>query len=291
MTDIPRELANALWRIYRRPERPTAWALGGNLPWQDPAFSARMLREHLDESHGAATRQTHERELILDWLWQNLELKPGSKVLDMTCGPGLYAVPLAERGCQVLGIDFGPASIGYAGNLAQQAGISKRCFFVEQDVRKVDIVEGLYDSALFLYGQLAVFPREDARDLLAKIARSLRPGGRIVIELLDQNRVDKENSTWWFSDEKGLWGDAPFIHFGERFWSAEQAMSIERFNILHLDSGHLEEIILCDQTYSISEMIEMLKVAGFSLVDHFPAWAGLPLNDASEWGIFVAQKK
>jgi SAM-dependent methyltransferase len=291
MTDVARDLTNALWRIHRRPERPIAWASGGNLPWDDPAFSARMLREHLDESHGAASRQAHERELILNWLWKNLALGPGSEVLDITCGPGLYAIPLAERGCQVLGIDFSPAAVEYAKGLAEQAGIPERCSFVEQDVRKVDIVEGRYDAALFLYGQLAVFPREDARDLLAKIARSLHPDGRLVIELLDQDKVDKEDSTWWFSDEKGLWGDAPFIHLGERYWSADQAMSIERFYILHLDSGRLEEIILCDQTYSVSEMMEMLKMAGFSHVDHFPAWAGLPLYDASEWSIFVAQKK
>ena len=49
-------LAAALWRLYRRPDRPQAWVGGGNLPWNDPAFSARMLREHLDESHGAASR-------------------------------------------------------------------------------------------------------------------------------------------------------------------------------------------------------------------------------------------
>ena len=51
--NVNRHLGDALWRIYRRPERPQAWVGGGNLPWNDPAFSARMLREHLDESHGA----------------------------------------------------------------------------------------------------------------------------------------------------------------------------------------------------------------------------------------------
>lgn len=290
MNHDPKVLTRALWRIYRRPERPTAWINGGNLPWDEPSFSARMLQEHLDESHGAASRQSRERTFQLDWFWQKLELQQGSEVLDVTCGPGLYAVPLAERGCRVLGVDFSPAAIEYARNLAHQSRVEESCAFVQQDVRKITPAKEQYDAALFLYGQLAVFPRPDAQDLLAKIARSLRPGGKLAIELLDQDKVDKKNSTWWYSDDKGLWGDAPFIHFGERFWLADQAMSIERFHILHLDSGQLDEITLCDQTYSVNEITEMLYTAGFDHVDYFPAWDCLPLYDGNEWNTFIAHK-
>ena len=62
-----------------------------------------MLREHLDESHGAASRVTVERERQLAWLNEKLGLQAGSSVLDVTCGPGLYAVALAEQGCRVTG--------------------------------------------------------------------------------------------------------------------------------------------------------------------------------------------
>ncbi len=95
-TPDPQSLTQALWRIYNRPDRPALWSGGGNLPWDDPAFSERMLREHLDESHGAASRTTAERALQIAWLWDKLALQPGSRVLDLTCGPGLYAVALAE---------------------------------------------------------------------------------------------------------------------------------------------------------------------------------------------------
>ena len=90
MDDQP--LSDALWRIYNRAERPFPWQQGGqqrdgNLPWDDPAFSQRMLREHLDQSHGAASRVTAEREMQLDWFWQKLALQPGSRVLDIACCP------------------------------------------------------------------------------------------------------------------------------------------------------------------------------------------------------------
>jgi len=281
--------ARALWRIYRRPEA-TLWQDGGNLPWNDPTFSARMLREHLDESHGAASRQAAERAAQLAWLWARLALAPGRRLLDLTCGPGLYAVPLAQRGVVVTGVDFGPASIAHARQLAEAAGVAARCAFVEADVRDYEPEAGSYDAALFLYGQLAVFPREQTAALLAKAGRALRPGGRLVVELLDPARIDREDSTWWFADDKGLWGERPFLHLGERRWNAAERTSVERYYILHLESGAMDEVVLCDQTYEIDEMERLMRAAGFATVNSYAGWAGLPLYDAREWIVYLAEK-
>lgn len=290
MTKTSNKIAQALWRIYRRQEKPTPWIDGGNLPWNEPGFSERMLGEHLEESHGAASRPTTERRQIIDWLWSKLALQPEAQVLDVTCGPGLYAVELASRGCLVTGIDFSPASIAYARELAQKRGLSARCDFIERDVRQMDYSGADFDAALFLYGQLAVFTIEEAEQLLRQIALALRPDGRLVVEILDQGQLDKNDSTWWFTDNTGLWGDAPFIHMGERFWLEEQAISVERFYTLHLDSGEMDEIILCDQSYTIEKMVNMMTLAGFDSVEVYPAWDGLPLSDAGIWLVFVATK-
>lgn len=283
-------LARALWRIYNRPDRPAPWSQGGNLPWDDPAFSERMLREHLDDSHGAASREAHERAIQLVWLWERLGLEAGASVLDVTCGPGLYAVELARRGAQVEGVDFGPAAVAYARDLAKAEGVAERCRFVQADVRRHDFGRERFDAALFLYGQLAVFPREEAQQLLEAVAAALRPGSRLCVELLDQERVDREESTWWFTGEAGLWGDAPFLSLGERFWYDEEQLSCERYHTLHLETGEVDEILLCDQTYAVDEMADMMRRAGFDLVDVYPAWDGLSLYDAEEWIVYLAQK-
>lgn len=153
----------------------------------------------------------------------------------------------------------------------------------------MSIKDASFDAATFIYGQLAVFPREDAKSLLTKIAHALRPGGRLCIELLNQDKVDKKNSSWWFTDDTGLWGDRPFLHLGERFWLDEIQMSIERFQILDLENGEFTNITLCDQTYSVDSMVEMMKKAGFVDVDVYPAWDGTPLYDAGEWIVYVGR--
>ena len=283
-------LNEALWRIYHRPDRPQPWQDGGNLPWDDPAFSERMLREHLDQSHGAASRIARERALQLQWLEEKLGLESAQQLLDVTCGPGLYTVPLAERGLRVTGVDFAPAAISYARTLAREHSVSERCRFVEADVRHFDFGAAAYDAALLLYGQLAVFPRREAARLLQRIAAALRPGGRLCLELLDQEKVDKTESRWWFSGDSGLWGDAPFLSLGERFWYEEQKLSCERYYTVHLATGQLDEILLCDQTYGSEEMADLLREAGFSEVMVYPAWDGLDLYDAGEWIVYVARK-
>ena len=289
--DTKKSLVEALWRIYHRAERPFLWQQReGNLPWDEPDFSARMLREHLDQTHGAASRIADERAIQLDWLWDQLDLRPGSHVLDITCGPGLYAVALAQRGCRVTGIDFGPAAIEYARQLAAEQGVADRCTFYQQDIRQMDWAGAEFDAALLLYGQLAVMSPATAQSVLQRTAQALRSGGRLVLELLNPERVDKTDSNWWYTDDTGLWGKRPFLHLGERFWDEPNRASIERYLILHLESGQLDQIELCDQTYTPEEMSAMLTTATFGQTHHYPAWDGLPLYDAAEWHVYLAQK-
>jgi SAM-dependent methyltransferase len=249
-----------------------------------------MLREHLDQAHGAASRVASERLAQIDWLWRKLDLAPGQHICDLTCGPGLYAVELAQRGCTITGIDFAPAAIRYARDLAAQQEVADRCHFIEQDVRTCDLGENCFDAALFLYGQLAVFRRTEAQQLLGQVAQALNSGGRLIIELLNQERVDKSSGQWWYTDHTGLWGDGPYLHLGERFWDDEAQMSLDRFHILHLETGKLDEVLLCDQTYSVAAMTALLQQAGFATVDSYLNWDGVPIYDAAEWVVYVAQK-
>ena len=283
-------LAQALWQIYGRPERPEPWRGGGNLPWDEPAFSERMLREHLDQSHGAASRVDAERARQVAWLWPRLALAPGQDLLDATCGPGLYAVAFARRGVAVTGVDFGPAAVRHARALAEKEAVAGLCHFIQDDVRAVDFGQNRFDAALFLYGQLAVFPPVEAERLLAAVAAALRPGGRLAVELLNREKVDKSDSRWWFTDNSGLWGDAPFLSLGERFWYEDEQLSCERYYTLHLETGKIDEILLCEQTYAVTEMVDMMQRVGFSDVEVYPAWAGMDLYDAGEWNVYIAQK-
>lgn len=290
MTITAKQLSTALWRLYRRSQRPFPFTNSGNLPYDDPVFSVRMLAEHLDETHGAASRTAVERTAQLGWMTAQLGLTADSTLLDVTCGPGLYAVPFAKQGVRVTGIDFAPAAIAHARQLAQMEGVGARASFIQQDMRQMTLPANHFDAAILLYGQLAVMPKAEAQAVLAAIGAALKPNGRLLLEMLHPDHVDKTDSNWWYTDDTGLWGDAPFLHLGERFWDADERVSIERYHILHLDSGKMDEITLCDQLYELDEIREMMATAGMGKTAVFPAWDGLSLYDAKEWLVYVGEK-
>jgi SAM-dependent methyltransferase len=276
-------LAEALRRIYDRSQPPVPWRDGANLPWDDPAFSERMLAQHLDQSHGAASRPLREIRAQVQQMTAWLDLKAGDRLLDVTCGPGLYAAEFARPGVAVTGIDFGPASIAYARKTCAELP----CRFIQGDVREMDLAGNDFDAAIYLYGQFTVLRPAESAGVLRRIHTALKPGGRLLLEILDYDRFDKRDSSWWYTDQGGLWGDFPYLHLGERAWDPEQGAAVERFHILNLETGDLQVYGLADQAYTAAQVTEMLREAGFGAVELHPAWDGLALKDAGEWAVYV----
>jgi SAM-dependent methyltransferase len=276
---------DALRALYARRQPPVPWEDGENLPWNDPEFSARMLKEHLDQSHGAASRPLPEIRGMVHVMMGWLGLGPGSRLLDITCGPGLYAAEFARRGVSVTGVDFGPASLAYARRHCE--GLD--CRFVESDVRAMDFDGAGFDAAIYIYGQPTVLRPAEFEDVLRRIRRALRPGARLLLEILDYDGFDKRNTTWWHTGQGGLWGDFPYLHLGERTWDAGQQAAIERFYIVNLETGAMQEYGLSDQAYTAERTQEILGAAGFGDMGIHPAWDGLALKDAPEWVVYVAK--
>lgn len=131
---------------------------------------------------------------------------------------------------------------------------------------------------------------EESRDVLRRIHASLRPGAKLLLEILDDEGIDKKDSTWWFTDQGGLWGDFPFLHLGERRWDPERRAIIERFFVFDLENGEMKAYGLSDQAYTVEMMRGMLAEAGFENMTVHPAWDGLALKDAPEWCVYVAER-
>ena len=72
-----------------------------------------MLEAHLNPTWDAASRRPEIIDKTVAWIDKNY-LKKSSTILDLGCGPGLYAERLAECGHLVTAIDFSKRSIDYA---------------------------------------------------------------------------------------------------------------------------------------------------------------------------------
>lgn len=90
--------------------------------WDDPHISQSLLRSHLDPGNDLASRRKSFIDASTIGLPGVLGLAPGSRLLDLGCGPGLYATPFARNGVAVLSVDASRRSLRHARSLAEQEG-------------------------------------------------------------------------------------------------------------------------------------------------------------------------
>ncbi|HEY5730513.1 MAG TPA: class I SAM-dependent methyltransferase [Anaerolineales bacterium] len=79
-------------------QKPAPFTPGEALFWNDPYISMQMLKAHLDPNIDAASRKPEIIDRSVRWLMGTLGLKAGASILDLGCGPGLYASRFARAG-------------------------------------------------------------------------------------------------------------------------------------------------------------------------------------------------
>jgi 2-polyprenyl-3-methyl-5-hydroxy-6-metoxy-1,4-benzoquinol methylase len=100
----------------------------------------------------------------------------GKSILDIGCGPGLYALELAKAGSShITGIDISPAMIELARGKARASGLERHCDFKLADFMSDDF-SGAYDIAV----AAGVFDYvKDAEPFLRKIGQLCKKGAAI----------------------------------------------------------------------------------------------------------------
>jgi SAM-dependent methyltransferase len=114
-----------------------------------------------------------------DEILPRLDLGPDRVLLDLACGRGGYGLEAARRtGCRLVGVDFSPAAIAHAVDLAARYGLTDRARFAVGTMSATGLDDASVDAVLLLD---AIQFAEPAIDAVRECHRVLRPGGRIVI--------------------------------------------------------------------------------------------------------------
>jgi SAM-dependent methyltransferase len=111
----------------------------------------------------------------------------GGEVLDLGCGPGRHAIPLARRGFRVTAVDLSAFHLAKARARAAAARLSIE--LVQSDMRAFVRAEA-FDLALSLFTSFGYFedPQHDLT-VLRNVHRSLRASGVLVMDLASKERM------------------------------------------------------------------------------------------------------
>ncbi len=128
--------------------------------------------EDFGQTSWATTEESHA-------IPRRLHLNPESRVLEIGCGSGRYALFVAEHiGCHVLGLDINAAGIANCRQLAENQNLSAQVQFEACDVSAGLPAEGNSFDAVFSTDVLCHIPNRAA--LLGEIHRVLKPGGQLL---------------------------------------------------------------------------------------------------------------
>jgi SAM-dependent methyltransferase len=105
-----------------------------------------------------------------------LNIPPGARVLDIACGTGNTALPLARRGCIVTGVDIAPNLIEQA--RARAAAEHLAITFDEGDAEALPYGDAAFDAVTTMFGAMFA-PRPEL--VASECARVLRPGGLLAM--------------------------------------------------------------------------------------------------------------
>jgi SAM-dependent methyltransferase len=137
---------------------------------------------------------TEERsDVEAETVWRLAKLEPGCAVLDAPCGHGRIANRVAAMGADVTGLDITQAFLDVALHDADRRDV--KVDYIHGDLRELGFTDR-FDAAINWFTSFGYWDDDTCRAVLAGYARALRPGGILLLELQNRDRVIRGFLPW-----------------------------------------------------------------------------------------------
>lgn len=246
-------------RIKKLSAKPRLYEKGSSVMWTDPYISKQLLELHLIDDHDIASRSRAKIEMITNWILQQADRGPLT-ILDLGCGPGLYAEQLASHGHSVTGVDYSTNTIQYAAMQAKK----KKLNIEYRNINYLDMdFDSRFDVAILIYLDFCVLLPEERGKVLANIYKALKKGGIFICDVVNERNIDKKViSQSWEVQESGFWKDAPYIALTNGFHYPE-AKVLANHHIIITEDDTVDTYIFWTHYYEKNDMAQILTLQGF----------------------------
>ena len=273
--------------IFQYSAKPALFEPGEPRFWDDPHISKSMLEAHLNPTHDAASRRPVTIDKEVEHLVSSGILKKGYRVLDLGCGPGLYASRLAARGIKVTGVDISERSLNYA--IAQAK--SKSLDIEYRLINFFDInYSGEFDAVVQTHGELGTFP-DDKRDKLIEIInKALKPYGVLIFDVTSRNpKAGESSQNHWYIAESGFWRPGRHLVLEQNFNYPENNIRVDQYIVA--DEKKISVYRTWIHDYTLDSLKSVLEKAGFETIHTWNDLAGTPYQKDGDWLAIVARKR
>lgn len=198
-----------------------------------------------------------------------LAVRPGARILDLCCGAGRHAVRFAERGYRVTGLDIKADLLEAAREEASRRGVSLE--LARGDARRLPW-SARFDAVACLFTSFGYFAREeDDLAVLRSARRALKPGGRLLLDLLNKEWLMRR-----FTPRFSQRGEGPVRRVDNRLSFDFLRGRLDNRRTLFLKDGTRRETALSIRVYTLVELTRLLAAAGLRFDSAYGGLDGRP---------------
>lgn len=273
-----------LLRPYLR--KPTLFEKSKTKFWDDPYISQSMLKAHLEPDLEGATRKHDFVKQSVDWISNLLPICRYKRIIDLGCGPGIYAELFHAKGYQVTGMDISDNSIQYAQKTAKERGL-------DISYKKGDYIQcpigGEYDLATMIYCDMGVLSHAERKALLRKIFDALAPGGCLLFDVFTPYEYEHRTEfKIWNYEEGGFWREKPYLLLHSLYRYDYDNTFLNQYIVI--TDKDVTSYNNWEHTFVIEELEQELREAGFQSLQFYGDAAGTEYTQNSKT-ICVAARK
>lgn len=274
---------NVMKQIVELSNRPNVFEKGTGNIWTEEYIAKQMLKAHLDKTSDGASRNNEVIDKTVHFI--NKVIKKNSTILDLGCGPGLYAERLYQLGHSVTGIDFSKNTIQYARDHAKQENL-------QIEYRCVDMFQLNYnkqfDVVMQIYGEINTFPDYEREQIFRIVWEALKPEGMFIFDVTTPLHRKKSGlSKKWYVIENGFWRENRHLVLEEGF-AYEDNIWLDQYVVM--DEEEIKVYRNWFHNYTKEDIETIVLEAGFTKVKVINSLIGESDNTETEWLTVIAEK-